>query len=58
MGLKPGDLLIVAAEDDWLFITPPEKYAQKTRGLLKGMWGNTPDQVEAYLEAERNSWKS
>ena len=36
---------------------PPEKYAKATRGLLKGLWGDTSDKVEGYLERERNSWK-
>ena len=57
VGMKTGDLLLITAEGDQVRITPPEKYAKTTRGLLKGVWGNTPDQVQAYLEEERNSWK-
>lgn len=56
MGIKTGDLLLITAEADQLLITPPEKYAKTTRGLLKGVWGDNPDEVEAYLEEERNSW--
>jgi AbrB family looped-hinge helix DNA binding protein len=57
MGIKIGDLLLVTAEGDRISIIPPEKYAKATRGLLKGLWGDTSDKVEGYLKRERNSWK-
>ncbi len=57
MGITTGDLLLITAEGDQILITPPEKYAKTTRGILKGVWGDTPDQVQAYLEKERDSWK-
>ena len=56
MGIETGDLLLITAEADQLLIMPPEKYAKATRGLLKGTWGNDPDQVQAYLAEERDSW--
>ena len=56
IGIKTGDLLLITAEADQLLITPPGKYAKTTRGLLKRVWGDNPDEVEAYLEEERNSW--
>ena len=57
IGIDTGDLLLITAEGDQILITPPEKYAEMTRGLLKGLWGNTPDKVESYLEKERDSWE-
>jgi AbrB family looped-hinge helix DNA binding protein len=57
MGIKIGDLLLMTAEGDRISIIPPEKYAEATRGLLKGLWGDTSDKVEGYLERERDSWK-
>jgi AbrB family looped-hinge helix DNA binding protein len=57
MGINVGDLLLITAEGGRISITPPERYAKMTRGLLKGVWGDTPDEVEAYLERERNSWE-
>ncbi len=56
-GIKEGDLLLITAEGDQIRITSPEKYAKATRGLLRGVWGNTSDEVEAYLESERKSWE-
>ena len=57
MGIEAGDLLLITAEGDRISIIPPERYAKMTRGLLKGVWGDTPDEVEAYLERERSSWE-
>lgn len=57
MGIKIGDLLLVTAEGDRISIIPPEKYAGATKGLLKGLWGDTSDKVEGYVEGERDSWK-
>jgi len=56
MGIKEGDLLLITAESDQISIISPEKYAKATRGLLKGLWGDSPEKVKAYLERERNSW--
>ncbi len=56
MGIKIGDLLLMTVEADQLHIMPPEKYAKATRGLLKGTWGDDPEQVQEYLAEERDSW--
>jgi AbrB family looped-hinge helix DNA binding protein len=56
MDIKEGDLLLMTAEPHQISIISPEKYAKATRGLLKGLWGDTPEKVKAYLEKERNSW--
>ena len=57
LGVEIGDLLLMTAEENQLSIIPAEKYARTTRGLLKGLWGDTPDMVETYLEEERKSWE-
>jgi len=57
MGIEVGDLLLMTAEGDRICIMPPEKYAKITRGLLKDVWDDTPEKVEAYIEKERNSWE-
>ncbi len=56
MGIEVGDLLLITAEADQLLIMSPEKYAKATRGLLKGTWGDDPDQIQTYLTKERDSW--
>ena len=57
LGVEVGDLLLITAEDDQICIISAEKYAKMTRGLLKGLWGNTPDMIEKYQEGERGSWE-
>jgi AbrB family looped-hinge helix DNA binding protein len=57
LGVEIGDLLLMTAEDDQISIIPAEKYAKMTQGLLKGLWGDTSDMVEKYLEGERRSWE-
>ena len=29
---------------------------QKTRGSMKGTWGNTVEEIDAYIKSERKSW--
>ncbi len=29
---------------------------QKTRGSMKGTWGRNIEEINAYIESERNSW--
>lgn len=57
IGIEVGDSLLITAEGNRISIILSEKYAKMTRGLLKGLWGNTPDEVEAYIEKERKSWE-
>ena len=39
-------------------LSPDQKRGliQKTRGSMKGTWGNTTEEIEAYIKSERNSW--
>ena len=39
-------------------ISREEKKAliQKLSGSMKGAWGNTVEEIDAYLESERQSW--
>ena len=54
--LKAGEKLQVTLDGDKVILTRPEKYAQATRGLLKGTWGKSRREVERYLGRERRSW--
>ena len=29
---------------------------EKTRGSMKGTWGSTVEEIDAYIKSERNSW--
>jgi hypothetical protein len=37
-------------------LTTPERYAKLTRGMLKGTWGRTREEIEQYLKGERETW--
>jgi antitoxin ChpS len=54
--IKEGDKLLVILEGSKLVITKPHEYASVTRGLLKGTWGKSRQEVERYIERERGSW--
>jgi AbrB family looped-hinge helix DNA binding protein len=57
LGVKEGDELLVTLEAGRVLLTPPEKYARATRGLLKGTWGRSRRALDDYLKRERRSWR-
>ena len=57
LGVKEGDELLVTLEEERVVLTRPQQYARATRGLLKGTWGRTKQEVERYIERERRSWE-
>ena len=36
----------------------PTELAAKMRGVLKGTYGQTKEEIDDYLKDERNSWES
>jgi AbrB family looped-hinge helix DNA binding protein len=57
VGMREGDEILVVLDGGRLVLTSPREYARATRGLMKGAWGKTRREVEAYLERERESWR-
>ena len=57
LGIKEGDELLVTLEGVRVVLTPPKQFAKTTRGVLKGTWGKTRQEVERYIKRERGSWK-
>lgn len=57
LGVKEGDELLVTLEGGRVMLTRPQQYARATRGLLRGTWGRSRQQVERYLAKERRSWR-
>jgi AbrB family looped-hinge helix DNA binding protein len=57
LGLQEGDLLLALQGEGEVLLVTPERYAALTRGLLRGTWGKTRQQVDVYLQEERDSWK-
>lgn len=58
----PNDTLEVAFVNGVITLTPPKRQAQKNSvmafaGIAKGVWGKTPEAVEAALLNQRESWE-
>lgn len=57
MGIQTGNNVVIFERDGEVVLLTPEKYSQYTRGLIKGVWGSTKEEVESYIKEERDSWK-
>ncbi len=58
MKLEEGDRLLVSLEEGRVILASPEEYAQATKGLLRGTWGKTAEEIAGYLQRERSAWES
>lgn len=56
LGIKEGDELMVGIDGDKVVLTPSRRYARSTKGMLKGTWGRTKQEIDKYLEKERAGW--
>jgi AbrB family looped-hinge helix DNA binding protein len=56
LGLKPGDRGVWVLRDGEAVLMSAERYARSTAGILAGTYGRSPEEVERYLERERESW--
>ncbi|MGD0115220.1 MAG: AbrB/MazE/SpoVT family DNA-binding domain-containing protein [Dehalococcoidia bacterium] len=58
LGLQPGRRLMVRLEDDRIVLRPePEDWVEYFRGSMKGVYGNTREEMDAYVRKERASWR-
>ena len=57
LGVGPGDQLIFRIADD----DPRQVHVRPVRrsyaGILEGVYGKTPEEVEEYIRGERASWE-
>ena len=42
--------------EDKVILIPANKLGTQTRGMLKGTWGSTREEVDNYINKERDSW--
>ena len=56
LGLREGDMLLVGVEGGRVVLVPPEEYARRTRGALRGVWGGK-EEISAYIRKEREAWE-
>ena len=57
MGIRTEGIVVIFTRDDETILLTPQKYAEYTCGLMKGTWGSSKKEVEAYINEERGSWK-
>ena len=57
LGLQPGDKLAIEVEEGRLILHPrPKDWVSYTAGSLKGVYGETKEDIDAYLKEVRGSW--
>lgn len=57
LGLEPGDKLAVRLEDRAIVLRPrPRSWLEYISGSLKGVYGETKEEVDRYLAEVREGW--
>jgi len=58
LGLKPGDKLAVErVEDRVVMLREPANWVDYFRGSLRGVYGETVEEIDRYVAEERASWE-
>lgn len=57
LGLKPGDHLFVVEGEDEIVLMTAKRYAESLRGVARGAYGRTREEVATYLAGERRTWR-
>ena len=57
LGLEPGDKLVARLEGDAITLNPrPRSWVEYVSGSLKGTYGSTKEEVDAYVREVRDGW--
>jgi AbrB family looped-hinge helix DNA binding protein len=55
IGIGPGDRLAISREGNRLVMRPrPKDWVEYHAGSLRGMYGDTPEEIEAYIKELRD----
>lgn len=58
LDLKEGQRLMVEVEGDRIVLTArPVSLTKALSGVTKGLYGGNPDQIDQYLDEERDAWQ-
>ena len=61
LGLEPGDKLGVELRDGRIVLTrqprTAEEWVRRFSGALKGLYGETVEELDEYVRRERESWE-
>ena len=53
MNIKPGTRILVTKESDRVILQPVSSFTEKLTGLTRQSFGKTPDEIEKYIDRER-----
>jgi len=57
LGLQPGQKLLLEVEGDKIVLSPKTtSYTELLAGSLKNVYGRNPEEVNAYVRKERETW--
>ena len=51
--IKPGSRMLLSREDDRLILTPVHSFTEKLAGLTQQAIGTTPQDVDAFIDTQR-----
>jgi len=55
--IKPGAQMLLSRENDRLILTPVRSFTEKLAGLTRQAIGMTPQDVDAFVDAQREDRK-
>ena len=56
MGIRPGDSLVIVSGEDEAILMKARCYAESLRGMGKGLYGRSREEIDAYVRGERQAW--
>jgi AbrB family looped-hinge helix DNA binding protein len=57
LGIQPGQKLLLEVQGDKIILSPKTtSYTELLAGSLKNIYGRTPEEVNAYIRKERETW--
>lgn len=56
LGIRPGDNLVIIGGDNEAIMMKPRRYAESLRGMGKGIYGRTREEIDAFVRGERQAW--
>lgn len=57
LGIKPGDQIVIVGGEAEAILMKARRYVESTRGIAKGTYGRTREEIDAYVRGERRTWE-
>lgn len=58
LGIKAGDRLVIVAGEQEAVLMTASRYAKSLKGLARGIYGRTREEIDAYVKGERRTWRT